>query len=257
MIYRFRLSLVTVAALCALGLPAHAAQDPAAPLTRGDVESIVRDYLTKNPQVVVDAITAFQQQQYADQAKAEAQALAENRALFADEALPFAGNPKGDVTVIEFFDYNCGYCKRAIKDVLALMEQDKNVRVTFVDLPILSADSNFAARWALAAHKQGKYFEYHKALMEHPGHIDEKVLVDYAGKLGLDEAKLRRDAADDSAIAQRLETNIALARKLGLHGTPAFIIGDSVAKGYIGIDGLKQAVAEARNPPAEGTKDAP
>ncbi len=218
----------------------------AQPVDRAEVEGIVKDYLAKNPQVIIDAITNFQQKQYADQAKAEAQALADNRTMLTDASLPSAGNPKGDVTIVEFFDYNCGYCKRAIKDVLGLLDQDKGVRVVFIDFPILSEDSELAARWALAAQKQGKYFEYHKALMSHPGHVDEKILVEYAKKLGLDEKKLRQDAAKDSDAQKQIEENLELASKLGLHGTPAFVVGTSVAKGYVPLDGLKQAVAEER-----------
>lgn len=248
------LALLPALALLALAPLSARAEDAAKPLTRADVEGIIQDYLAKNPQVVIDAITNFQQKQYADQAKAEAQALGENYGALTAADMPSAGNPKGDATVVEFFDYNCGYCKRAIKDVLALIDQDKNVRVVFVDFPILSPDSAFAARWALAAQKQGKYFEYHKALMEHPGHIDEKILVEYAKKIGLDEQKLRKDAADDLDIQQRIEKNIDMAQKLGLHGTPAFIIGDSIAKGYIPIEGMKQAIAEVRGKASEGKK---
>lgn len=252
--YRPTLAALSLCALLSFTPVARAEDAATIPLTRADVESIVRDYLVKNPQVVVDAITAFQQQQYVDQAVADAKALEENRPLLSDEALPVVGNPAGDVTVVEFFDYNCGYCKRAIKDVLELIDTDKAVRITLVDLPVLGSDSVFAARWALAAHKQGKYFEYHKALMTHPGHIDEKVLVEQAQKLGLDVDALRRDAADDMQIQQRVDTNMALARSLGLHGTPAFIVGDTVAKGYIGIDALKQAVAEIRKKAADSRK---
>lgn len=247
-------ALLPALALLALAPVSARAEDAAKPLTRSDVEGVIQEYLAKNPQVVIDAITNFQQKQYADQAKAEAEALGENYADLTAADMPSAGNLKGDVTVVEFFDYNCGYCKRAIKDVLSLIDDDKNVRVVFVDFPILSPDSAFAARWALAAQKQGKYFEYHKALMEHPGHIDEKILVEYAKKLGLDEQKLRKDAADDQDIQQRIEKNMDMAQKLGLHGTPAFIIGDSIAKGYIPIDGMKQAVAEVRKKASEKKK---
>lgn len=245
------LAPLSALALFAFAAPA-AAQDK--PLTKGEVETIVRDYLKDNPQVVIDAITTFQQQQQVAEAKAESAALKESHALLHDKAHPFAGNPEGDVTVVEFFDYNCGYCKRAIKDVLALVEQDKNVRVNLIDLPVLGPDSILAARWALAAQEQGKYFEYHTALMSHPGHVDSKVLEQVAKTVGLDVEKLRKSAESGEEVQKRMEKNIEMSFRLGLRGTPAFIVGETLAKGYIGIEALKQAVSETRAAQKAGGK---
>ena len=144
------------------------AQDSA--MTEQDVQVIVKEYLLNNPEVVVEAIQAFQNKEREKLEQAFKDQLKRSQdKLYNDEGSPVAGNPDGDVVMVEFFDYNCGYCKKALKDVQAALENDDNLKVVFKEYPILSDSSRMAARWALAADKQGKYFEFHQALMEHSG----------------------------------------------------------------------------------------
>lgn len=209
------------------------------------IQSIIHDYIMDNPDVVIASL----EKQRAD---AELQKQAEkidmiknNQDALTGKAFPSIGNPKGDVTVVEFFDYNCGYCKRALPDLINLVESDKNVRVVFHEFPILSAGSRTAALWALAAHKQGHYFDFHKALMQHRGAKNEDTLSTLAKDLGLDVGQMKKDAASKET-AKLLQDSVDLARKLGISGTPAFVVNDQFFGGYIGHDGLIEAIKAAR-----------
>ncbi len=253
-----QLRLLVIPSLLALAFAAwssastHAEEDPqkalsqvqaeAAALTKSDVEKIVRDYIKSNPQEILNAVDEYQRALVSEQRKT---VLAQNKfSLFKDEA-PEAGNPKGDVAVIEFFDYNCGYCKRVLPDIQKLLDEDKNVRFIFKDFPILGPSSELASKWALAAAKQGKYLDYHKALMTAQGALNEEVLSSLAKDLGLDVDRLKKDA-QGSDISEAISKNRALAASLGLSGTPAFIIGDEVAPGAITIERFRSLVETAR-----------
>jgi protein-disulfide isomerase len=161
------------------------------------------------------------------------------------QGLPEAGNPKGDVTVVEFFDYNCGYCKKAIEDIKKVVDTDKNVRFVFFDMPILGPTSMTAAKWAHAAHNQGKFFEFHKAVLEHNGGLSEDILAEIAGKVGMDVEKAKKDA-NDPTLNANLEKGIQMGHDIGIQGTPGFIIGTDLFPGYLGEDGLKKAIDDAR-----------
>ena len=226
----------------ASGLPARAADKP---LTQTDVEKIVESYLRAHPETILESVESFQKKKYEEQIAQQRQNLKAYADFLHDPQAPFAGNPQGDVTVVEFFDYNCGYCKRAFPDILHLIEADKNVRVVLRDLPILGETSVLAAKWALAAHLQGKYFDFHKALMSHNGPIDTGVLEQIAKSTGLDVEKLRKDA-DGEEVKKRMDKDGEIARSIGITGTPAFIVNDDIARGAVGYDGLKQAVDDAR-----------
>jgi protein-disulfide isomerase len=165
--------------------------------------------------------------------------------LYSNDKHPTAGNPDGDVTVVEFFDYNCGYCKRALSDIMTIIGEDPNVRVVFIELPILGPGSTEAAKWAKASMAQGRYLEYHVALMEHRGRLNEAQLEMIAKKVGLDVDKLKEDKEADY-VANQLDENIAMARTLGITGTPAFVIGEDLARGYVGLEALKQGIAQKR-----------
>ncbi len=160
-------------------------------------------------------------------------------------SVPFAGNPKADITVVEFFDYNCGYCMRAFSDIKSLLRQDNEIRFVFRDFPVLSEDSILAARWALAAHKQGRYLPMHAMLMSYHGQKDEKTLSQMAQKLGLDVKKMQEDVQAPD-IDQTLHEINAVGRSLGITGTPAFLIGETLYPGYIGEKGLKEAITAER-----------
>jgi protein-disulfide isomerase len=214
-----------------------------------EMGTIIREYLLKNPKVILDAVDRYRANQEQIEAEAMAQAIKEKAPqIFDDKAHPVVGNPKGDVTIVEFLDYNCGYCKIAFRDIETLINDDKNLRVMFIDMPILSEASNMAARYALAAGKQKKYWEFHSALMKAPGGIDQGFIERTARDLKLDMDKLKKDAEGQEIRAQ-IEANITLARELGFSGTPGFIIGTQPLRGHYGLEAMRKFVADARKKP--------
>jgi len=201
------------------------------PQQRQSIEKIVKDYLIANPEIFLEVQTALEtklEQQQAERLKA---AIAENaRDIYRDPAADVAGNPDGDITVVEFFDYNCGYCKRGLHDVIKLIESDPKVRVVFKELPILSKGSEEASRVAIAAGKQGKYWDMHKAMLEAKGVMNEANALQIATKLGLDIDKLKKDMASPEVQAE-IEKSEALAKKMGVNGTPHFLVGNRAIPG--------------------------
>jgi protein-disulfide isomerase len=155
---------------------------------------------------------------------------------------PSGGNPNGRKVIVEFFDYNCGYCKHAVDDVINTVKGDGDVKVYFKDMPILAATSREAAQWALAAGKQGKYYEFHVALMKSPLPREKDTYKKIASDLNLDVAKLEKDAETDATIKDEIEKNLELARNIGISGTPHFIINGVSYGGYIGGEMMKKAV---------------
>ncbi|KAB2849365.1 MAG: DsbA family protein [Hyphomicrobiaceae bacterium] len=195
------------------------------------IEGLIREYLINHPEVLVEAQQALEAKQEAQRAVLMKQAMSTvGPALFRSPSSPIAGAEKGEITVVEFFDYNCGYCKRAMPDVAKLIEGDKKVKFVFKELPIFGKDSEAAARVALAASKQGKYFELHRALLEYKGKVDEARSLELAKKLGLDIEKLKKDMAAADISKEIIETR-QLAEKLGIQGTPHFFVADKVIPG--------------------------
>lgn len=200
------------------------------PQKRG-IEQIVKDYLLANPQIMIEVQGALEQKMAKDEAERTKALVADNaKEIYRHPDAPVAGNPNGDITVVEFFDYNCGYCKRGFHNVRELIEKDGNVRVVFKELPILSKDSEEAAKVALAARAQGKYWELHQALIESKGRVTEAFALETAGKLGLDVAKLKVDK-DSEAVKGELARVEALARKMNINGTPHFLVGSEAIGG--------------------------
>lgn len=225
-------------------LNAHA-EDGFSAAEKAAIGDVIQEYLKENPSVVIDAIDAYREKEAEmEKAKAAEQIVANKDYLTRADA-PSIGNPDGDVTVVEFFDYNCGYCKRALPDIQKIAKSDPNVRFVFKEMPILGPTSKTAAQWALAAHRQGKYFDFHTAVMEHRGPKDEDNMVKVAEKVGLDVDKAKADIAGGE-IDKELDMVSKVGREIGVSGTPAFIIGDTFVPGYIGEDGLKNAIAEER-----------
>ena len=212
----------------------------------GDFERRIRDYLLNNPEVIVEAMQRYEAQQRADQAKA-ARKLIVARAdeLLRDSATPVAGNPDGDVSLVEFFNYNCPYCRRVSPDMIKLEASDLKLRIVYKEFPILGPNSTFPAKAALAAHRQGKYVELHRALMKGRGTVTRESILRTAKKLGLDTKQLEKDM-EDPEIDTALKRNIALANALGINGTPAFVIGKEIVPGAIDFKALQQLVAKAR-----------
>ena len=240
--------------LCALALPA-AGQSPSAfdPQQRQAIEQIVKDYLVKNPEVLQEAMTELERRQQEAQKSAQAAALASEReTLLNSPRGALVGNAAGDVTLVEFFDYNCGYCKRAFGDVAKLIEKEKQVRFILKELPILSKGSEEASRVALAAKMQGKYWEFHRAMLENQGQANEASALRVAEKVGVDMAKLKKDMASPQ-VQKEIDETRALATKLGIQGTPHFMVADRVIPGAPEnlLERMSSLVAEVRK---EGCK---
>ena len=192
---------------------------------------IIKDYLIKNPEILVDVQTALEAKLEKDQSEKLKTFMSQNaKDIYRNPTSPVAGDPKGDITVVEFFDYNCGYCKRGLPEVQKLIETDKKVRFVFKELPILSKGSEEAARAALAAKLQGKYWEFHQAMLGGKGQANEASSLKVAETLGLDMAKFKADMASD-AVKNELESDKELAKKMGINGTPHFLVGDKSIPG--------------------------
>lgn len=234
----------TLIALLTMGTVAFA--DAAPPLSEERVKELALEAILENPAVIEEAIQRLQQlQQERQQAGIKATLEARRSDLENDPNAPVLGNPDGDVTLVEFFDYNCPYCKRAKPELEALLESDPNVRLVFREWPILSAGSMFAARAALAARKQGKYEEFHWALMGFKGRIEETSTLDIATEIGLDIDRLKADMEDPS-VTEHIQLSMQLAQELNITGTPSFVVGDVVLPGLLTRDQLAAAVADNR-----------
>ena len=213
---------------------------------RAEIVAIMRDALRRDPGILREAFGALQAAEERDREDALRGAIAEHRqAIFGVASDPVRGNPRGDVTIVEFFDARCPYCKRLHAEMGPLLRRDRNIRVVMKDLPILGPQSVVAARALLAAQRQGKYPEMYDALMSLRGEPTDAVIRSEAERIGIDYAKMRRDM-EDPAIQQRLDANIALARSLRIEGTPALIIGETLVPGAIPIAQIEQMVAEQR-----------
>jgi protein-disulfide isomerase len=217
------------------GRTAHAAET-VAPTAGGSVFTdeqkkalgdIIKDYLVKNPEVMIDVQNALDEKAQKDQEAKLKTFMSENgKAIFRSPGSSVAGDPNGDITVVEFFDYNCGYCKRGLPEVQTLLKKDKKIRFVFKELPILSKGSEEAARVALAVKRQGqdKYWAFHQALLGSKGHADKASALKVAQSLGLDMDKVKADMESDS-VKKELTDDLLLARKLGINGTPHFLVG--------------------------------
>ncbi len=246
----FRLLFLVFAAFVAAA-PA-AAQEALNPAQKLAVETIVRDYLRDHPEMILEALQNLEQRREAEQQERSRQTLAERRGeLFNDPATPVEGNPKGDVTLVEFFDYRCGYCKGVSATLADVVRQDGNVRLVLKEFPILGPASVVASRAALAAWRQDrtKYMLFHKAMMDAKGELTESRVLQIATSQGLDADRLAK-GMQAPEINSALQRNLELAKALEISGTPAFIIGEQVVPGAVGADGLKKLIAEARRKPS-------
>ena len=213
---------------------------------RAEIVGILRDALRRDPTILREAFGALQAAEERDREDAQRDAIAAHRQeIFGVAADPVRGNPRGNVTIVEFFDVRCPYCKRLHAEMGPLLRRDRDIRVVMKDLPILGPQSVVAARALLAAHRQGKYAELYDALMSLRGEPTDAAIRSEAERVGLDYARLRREM-EDPAIQQRLDANIALARALRIEGTPALIIGDTLVPGALPVAQIEQMVAAAR-----------
>lgn len=240
-----RLCLMAVVAIL-IGLGGAAfAQDALTPAQKEAVERLVREVIRTNPEIIMEALESHDQRQKQAEAQRFVEALtAQKHAIRSDPHSEVTGNPQGDVTVVEFFDYRCPYCKQAHTQLQALIKLDPKVRVVLKEFPILGPESLLASRAAIAARFQGQYLPLHTAMLETRA-LNEQVIFRLAADVGLDVERLKSDMSKPEVQAI-IARNRKLAETLGITGTPAFIIGDQLAPGALGVDRLAAMVEEAR-----------
>lgn len=207
---------------------------------------IIADYLRNNPEILLEVSKILKAKQDAQAEEAVANALKAHREQIERHPMtPATGNPKGDVTVVEFFDYNCPYCKKVFEYMTELEEEDPNLRVVWKEFPILGPVSRYAAQVATAADRQGKYMTFHTAAMSGPRLVSKEQVLKLAAKAGLDMAQLEKDLKDP-AVDVYLDETIELARALGITGTPGFVVGQEIVSGAIGKDDMKSVIEFTR-----------
>jgi protein-disulfide isomerase len=244
-------ALVAMMALSLTAMPVLAetptAETGFTPAQKQELEAVIRQFLTeKEPETVMKAVEVLRQRETMRQAEMTKEGVSKNRdAIFNNPNDPVLGNPKGDVTVVEFYDYSCGYCKMAQTAVEELLKTDKEVRFVAKELPILGEGSVLASRAAIASIKQKKFEAFHDALMQHRGQFNETSVMEIAGRVGLDAKKLKADM-NEKSVDDMIATNRRLANDLGVRGTPMFIIGEKTFPGAMDANALKQAIADAR-----------
>lgn len=242
----FRLPALLLAALSfAFAAPAYA-QGTFGAAEKAEIETIIHDYLVEHPEVLVKAFDALEKKQAAAELAETKAAVEQNRKAIYDNPMDYVtGNPDGDVTIVEFFDYQCGYCKRSFEPLMDFVKADGNIRLILKEFPILGPVSLSASQAAIAAKKQGRYMEMHAALYEHKGGLDEDGIYEIAEDVGLDLAKLKKDMADP-AIQDHVSRTYRLAEQLGVDGTPAFIVGGTMYPGAADKERLEKIVKDAR-----------
>ncbi len=246
-----RFSMMMAVALMLLATPVWA-EKPADKLSdaqRAQVQEIVRQMLKDHPEMVLEAIDALEAKEAKEkqdiEAKAQEALKAKTAELTRDADDGVAGNPKGDVTLVEFFDYRCGYCKGMVDRIADIVKADGHVRVVYKEFPILGPNSIVASKAAIASMRQGKYLPFHDALMASKGNLDEAAIYSLAKEAGLDVERLKHDMSDP-AIDKLVTKNKDLAKVLDIDGTPGFIIGEQIIRGASDEATLKQAIAQAR-----------
>jgi protein-disulfide isomerase len=250
---KMKLNMVPLAAL-AIALAACAAA-PAraqtfAPDQRGEIEKIVREYLISHPEVLQEAMQELEKRQNAEDAEKHLAAIKDHApAIFSSPRQVNLGNLQGDVTMVEFFDYNCAFCKRAMSDMLDLMKNDPKLKVVLKEFPVLGEGSMQAAQVAVAVRMQDKtgkkYLDFHTKLLSGRGPADKAHALAVAKDIGLDMGRLDKDI-ESPEVKATLEESFKLAEALGLNGTPSYVIGDDVVIGAVGIDALKEKVNNSR-----------
>jgi protein-disulfide isomerase len=211
------------------------------------IEAIIRDFLQKNPEALLDALQAAEDKAKGDaHDKAAAALSARHHEVFDDPDAPTAGNPQGNASLVEFFDYRCPYCKQVEPALEALVAEDRNLRLVYKEFPVLGPESVVAARAALASRKQDKYDAMHRALMALKGQIDEAAVLRVAGSVGLDVDRLKRDMLTPD-IDRMIKANASLASALDIRGTPGFVIGKEIVPGAISLQALKHLIDAARD----------
>jgi protein-disulfide isomerase len=251
--WRCRPAVLALGAALALAAPMASAQDSVATetadtLDQAEIEAIIRAYLLEHPEVVVEALQAFEAKRAAaEQARSREVITALLDQLNDNPLSPVGGNPDGDVTIVEFFDYNCPYCKQEAPAIAELLESDGEIRFVYKEWPILSPESEVAARAALAAWQQDEaaYVRFHDAMMAHRGKLDRDTVMAIAASEGLNIERLAEDM-ESGPVEAELEHVRNLANQIGINGTPAYVIDGELVPGAVGIEELRKMVAAAR-----------
>jgi protein-disulfide isomerase len=246
--FRFLAPALFTLALC--GAPSLASAQSFSDTQRGDIETIVKNYLLAHPEVIEDAMTELTKRQAAADTEKHEASIAQNAdKIFNSPRGVTIGNKDGDVTFVEFFDYNCGYCKRAMTDMLDLMKSDPKLKVVLKEFPVLGPGSVEAAQVAVAARMQDpsgkKYLDFHQKLLGGRGQADKAHAMAAAKEAGFDMARLEKDLASPEVRAT-IDENFKLAEDMGMNGTPSYVIGKQVVVGAVGLDGLKEKIGVAR-----------
>jgi protein-disulfide isomerase len=237
------------AALLLITATAARAEDPT-DTKRTEVERIIKEYLIENPEVIEEALQVLEKRKAEARAQKQRLVIKDRYAeLFTSKHQVTLGNHDGDVTLVEFFDYNCGYCKRALGDLLDMMKADPKLRVVLKEFPILGPGSVEAAKVAVAVRMQDptgvKYLEFHRKMLESRGPADKAHALAAAKEVGLDIARIERDLSSDE-VTKTIEESMALAKELGIRGTPSYVVGSTVMVGAVGLRTLKEKVQIAR-----------
>jgi len=246
----FRLLAPALLVLALCGAPQAASAQSFSDGQRGDIEVIVRNYLLAHPEVLEEAMAELSKRQAAAEAEKHEAGVATNaEKIFNSPRGVVLGNKDGDVTFVEFFDYNCGYCKRAMADMLDLMKTDPKLKVVLKEFPVLSQGSVEAAQVAVAVRMQDpggkKYLDFHQKLLGGRGPADKLRAIAAAKEAGLDIGRIEKDLASPEVKAT-IEENFKLAEAMGMNGTPSYVIGKQVVIGAVGLDGLREKIGLAR-----------
>ena len=211
------------------------------------IEKTIREYILKNPELIIEAIELFQEKQRLAEEESKARALSvRTDQIYSDPATPTTGDATASVTIVEFFDYQCSFCRAVSRSLMDLIDGKEDVRFVWKEFPILGEDSVFASRAALAAHNQGKYLDFHRTLMITRSRLSQDWVMTLAEGIGLDIERLKKDMGS-TEVTQQIGANLDLARQLGIRGTPAFIIDGKLYPGALELDRLRELIEEARS----------
>jgi protein-disulfide isomerase len=245
-----RLLSLALFALVLFAAPPSASAQAFSDGQRGEIENIIKNYLLSHPEVLEDAMAELNKRQAAAESEKHEASVTENsNAIFNSPRGVLLGNKDGDVTFVEFFDYNCGYCKRAMTDMLDLMKSDSKLKVVLKEFPVLGEGSVEAAQVAVAVRMQDsggkKYLDFHQKLLGGRGPADKARALAAAKDAGLDVGRIEKDLASPEVKAT-IEENFKLAEAMGMNGTPSYVIGKQIVVGAIGLEGLKEKIGLAR-----------
>ena len=225
---------------CLLSLSSLSKEDAK---SKSQIEIIIEEYLLKNPEIIIKSLENYRIKQEAEVEKNTKNVINNYYDKKSYETLPYTGNIAGSIIITEFIDYNCGYCKKTLQVISELLTRNKDIKIVFIDFPILSETSYLAAKGALAAFEQGAYFKYHTELLKRNREFSETYIIEVANDLKLDLNKFKKDMKSE-LVREKLENNIEFARDLNIRGTPSFIINKKIHPGAYDLNKLEEIIKE-------------